>query len=127
VALGGALSLLVGARAATIHSKSWPKSTWLSTREAYPGEGLGHKRWCWLWNIFQEFLQNFVGSFAGWCCVGALAVRVSKYPELQGLNGGDAFLFLAAILGTSGRLAETVHRFIDAIGKIVEGVVKKLS
>jgi hypothetical protein len=75
---------------------------------------------------FQEFLQNFVGSFAGWCCVGALAVRISAAPELRSLNSVDIFLFLAAILGVSGRLAETVHQFIVAIGKIVEGVAKKL-
>lgn len=105
------LSVLVGARAATIHSVPY------SSRRDF---------WRWFWNGFQEFLQNFVGSFAGWCCVGALAVRISAAPDLRSLSGVDVFLFLAAILGVSGRLAETVHRFIDAIGKIVEGVVKKV-
>lgn len=134
VYLGGGLSLLVGARAATIHSKSWPKISNRSTIENYPGEGLVHKRAWWLWNAFQEGLQNFVGSFAGWCCVGALAVRISAAPigsncvapNLGSLNGIDVFLFLTAILGVSGRLAETVHHLIDAISKIVEGLVRKL-
>jgi hypothetical protein len=102
------LSALVGVRAAMIHYV--PSSD----------------RWWMIWNAFQEFLQNFVGSFAGWCCVGALAVRISAAPELRSLNSVDIFLFLAAILGVSGRLAETVHQFIVAIGKIVEGVAKKL-
>jgi len=90
--------VLVGARAAMIH--------YVPDSRRDP--------WRVFWNAFEEFLQNFVGSFAGWCCVGALAVRISAAPELRSLNGVDVFLSLAAILGVSGRLAETVHRFIDA-------------
>lgn len=78
------------------------------------------------WGYFYEFVSNFVGSFAGWCCVGALAIRIGAAPELRSLNSVDIFLFLAAILGVSGRLAETVHHFIDAISKVVDGITKKL-
>jgi hypothetical protein len=79
------------------------------------------------WAYFYEFVSNFVGSFAGWCCLYALAVRASGAgPALHSLNGVDIFLFFAAIVGVSGRLAETIHRFIDAIGAFVGAVAKKL-
>ena len=86
-------------------------------------EGAEHRRWTY----FYEFISNFVGSMAGWCCLAALAVRANGAgPALHSLNGVDIFLFFAAIVGLSGRLAETIHRFIDAIGAFVAGVAKKL-
>lgn len=107
--IGVPMSLIWGTRAAMIHTVS------------------RYNRWRWFWNGFYEFMQNFVGSFAGWCCVGALAVRISEAPRLCSLGIVDAFLFVTAIIGTSGRLAETIHKLLDAIGNIALGVAKKLA
>lgn len=78
------------------------------------------------WYYFYEFTSNFVGSLAGWCCILVLGFRISK-AGAHVLNGIDIFLFLTAIVGISGRLAETIHRSIDAIGKLLEAVTKKVA
>jgi hypothetical protein len=102
-----AFSFLWGKRAGDIHN----------------AEGDQHPRWTY----FYEFVSNFVGSFAGWWCLYALAIRVSAAgPALHSLNGVDIFLFFASIVGISGRLAETIHGFINAIGAFVAGIAKKL-
>lgn len=84
-------------------------------------EGAPHPRWAY----FYEFVSNFVGSIAGWCCLAALSARIWG-GGLRSLNGVDIFPFFAAIVGISGGLAETIHRFTDAIGAFVAGVAKKL-
>jgi hypothetical protein len=79
------------------------------------------------WTYFFESVSNFVGSFAGWCCAYALVVRINGAgPDLRSLNGVDIFLFLAATLGISGRFAETIHRFIDAMGSFIGALAKKV-
>jgi hypothetical protein len=79
----------------------------------------GHRKW----NYFYEFASNFVGSFAGWCCVYTLAVRIGS--DVKSLGGFDFLLSLVAVIGVSGRLAETIHKFLDAIGTVVGAIAKK--
>jgi hypothetical protein len=79
------------------------------------------------WERFYQFTSNFVGSFAGWSCVYALAVRAIAAPDLRSLNGGDAGLFLAALLGLTGHLTQALVGLISAIEGVAAVLAKKAS
>ena len=57
-------------------------------------------------------VSEFVGSFAGWCCLHILAVRLfSSYVTFV---SADIFLAIGAVVGIAGysyRIAELVGKF----------------
>ncbi len=101
------------------------------------------------WGFFYQFMFNFVGSLAGWCCVYALAVRmwvVLPSPQSllvrggpvpaglrgQALNppsftGGDFLLFLMSFLGVTGHLPQAMAGLVSSIEKLAEVAAKKIS
>ena len=79
------------------------------------------------WNCFYEFAANFFGSLAAWCCVYALVARVCRPGGVQSLNGGDAVLFLVAVLGLTGHLTQVLVAFINATGLVAAAAAKKLA
>ena len=80
-----------------------------------------HPRWVY----FYQFTSNFFGSFAGWCCVYALALRASTAPDLRSLGGADAVLFLLAIVSLTGHLTQALVGLIDAIEGVAGALAKK--
>ena len=75
-----------------------------------------------------QFIFNFVGSMAGWCCFYALTVRVqSRLPDLRGFNFGDVLLFIFALLGLTGHLPQVISGFVASFGKLAEAAMKKIS
>jgi hypothetical protein len=79
------------------------------------------------WEIFNNFTVNFVGSFAGWCCVYAVAARaLSAFPDLRALNGIDALLFFLSILGIIGMLPQAILGVVSSLRALTVAVSKKL-
>jgi len=78
--------------------------------------------------VLDNFTVNFVGAFAGCCCVYFLAIRakavLSNPQAVFGL--GDFVLFLLFVLGLTGNLPQTMAGILNSIGKIVETVTKKV-
>jgi hypothetical protein len=77
----------------------------------------GRQRFWWQ---FYQFIFNFVGSFAGWCCTYILATRVKAVlGSPHGVFGpGDFVLFLLSFLGATGHLPQSMAGILDSIGKI---------
>jgi hypothetical protein len=100
------------------------------------------------WGAIYQFIFNSVGSFAGWCCIYALAVRMrialpSSHnlltgcgPSVPGLTGpaqspppltaGDFLLFLMAVLGATGHLPQAMAGLLSSIERLAEGAAKKI-
>lgn len=78
------------------------------------------------WQYFYQFTSNFVGSFAGWICLYALAVRASAAPDLRSLSGIDALLFLIALFGLTGHLVQALVGLMAAVETLATAVGKKL-
>lgn len=101
------------------------------------------------WGIFYQFVFNFAGCLAGWCCVYALAVRMRVVlPSPQNLlvrggispagltgqaqnppsfTGGDFLLFLMSFLGVTGHLPQAMAGLVSSIEKLAEAAAKKIS
>ncbi len=87
-----------------------------------------HPRWERFFQSSYQFLFNGVGSFAGWLCLYALAVRIR--PRLSGLTGvgwGDVVLFVFALVGLTGHLPQAAVGFLRIFEKIGEKVASKLT
>jgi hypothetical protein len=82
-----------------------------------------HRRW----EIFNNFTVNFVGSFAGWCCVYAVVARAQSEPSLRALNGGDALLFLLSILGVIGMLPQAILGVVSSLGALTAAITAAIS
>jgi hypothetical protein len=78
------------------------------------------------WQYFYQFTSNFVGCFAGWCCLYALAVRASAAPDLRSLNGIDAALFLIALFGLTGHLVQALVGLMAAVETLATAIGRKL-
>jgi hypothetical protein len=50
------------------------------------------------------FISEFIGSFAGWCCLYILVVRLFRFPKLDfsAFGGTEIFLTIAAVIGIAG-------------------------
>jgi hypothetical protein len=67
---------------------------------------------------FYQFNFNFIGSFAGWSCLHVLKNRlIAPYSNLGGV---DFVLFILAVLGLTGNLAESFYGIVISIKKIGE-------
>jgi hypothetical protein len=74
------------------------------------------------------FIFNSAGSFAGWFCVYALAIRVRfQPPGLTGFAWVDALLFVFAMLGLTGHLPQALVGFLRIFDRIGEKVAEKLA
>lgn len=80
----------------------------------------------WLY-LLQPFLNNLFGSLAGWLAVYVLSLRALGQTPLRYVGWPDFWLALFALLGTTGKLPETVQGFIISIGKAVETITKKVA
>lgn len=86
-----------------------------------------HPNWERFFQSAYQFIFNGVGSFAGWLCLYALAVRVqSRLPCLAGFSWGDVLLFVFALLGLTGHLPQAVVGFLGVFEKIGEKVAQKI-
>ena len=107
----------------------------LRGRDLFPNKD--HSRW----EAFYQITFNSVGSFAGWCCIYALAVRMrialpSSHNLLTGcapsasgligpaqsfpsLTGGDFLLFLMSVLGATGHLPQAMAGLLSSIERLV--------
>ena len=74
--------------------------------------------------IFYQFVFNFIGSFAGWCCFHVLTVRL-KAPYSQ-MSGADLFLGALAVLGLTGHLPQSIFGFVISVQKLGEAVADRL-
>ena len=80
------------------------------------------------WIGSYQFISNFVGSFAGWCCLYVLLIRLqSNYPNLDYINLMDLFLFIFSLLGLAGHLPELIVGFVGSFSKIIEALIKKIT
>ena len=87
-----------------------------------------HPKWERFFQGSYQFIFNVVGSFAGWLCLYALAVRVRpRLPELTGFGWGDVLLFVFALVGLTGHLPQAVVGFLRIFEKIGEKVANKLT
>lgn len=74
-----------------------------------------------------QFILNFAGSFAGWVCVAALAMRLkAQTPSLAQLGWSDGILFLAALIGVTGHLPSVVVGLGSALGKLADALAGRL-
>jgi len=75
-----------------------------------------------------QFVFNFVGSFAGWCCLYVLLVRIEAQTiEKINFSGGDVLLFIGSLLGITGHLPQALLGFVESFSKIAEKATDKLS
>jgi len=80
------------------------------------------------WSGSYQFISNFVGSFAGWCCLYVLLIRLQiNYPNLDYVNMMDLLLFIFSLLGLTGHLPQLIVGFVGSFSKIIEAVVKKIT
>lgn len=60
-----------------------------------------------------DFLSEFIGSFAGWCCFYILTVRL--HEPFDKIGGVDIFLIISAIVGMAGysyRIVELIETYL---------------
>lgn len=82
------------------------------------------RNWCWK---SYQFIFNFIGSFAGWCCFYALLVRTrNNIPSFQGFTSGDVVLFIISLLGLTGHLPEVTYGLVRGFGELGKKVLEKL-
>jgi len=80
----------------------------------------------WWWSY--EFLFNFIGSFAGWCCFLALLTRVqSHFPSYNGFTAGDIVLFFVSLLGLTGHLPQATYGIVQGFSEVVTNGIKKIT
>ena len=80
------------------------------------------------WIGSYQFISNFFGSFAGWCCLYVLLIRLQiNYPNLDYVNIMDLLLFVFSLLGLTGHLPQLIVGFVGSFSKIIEAVVKKIT
>ncbi len=72
-----------------------------------------------------QFIFSFVGSFAGWCCLYILILRVQP-NLLRNLDSSDFVLFLLSFLGIAGILSQAIYGLIKSLGKIAAIGIDKL-
>lgn len=81
----------------------------------------------WHWKVYQ-FVFNFIGSFAGWCCFYVLLVRTqNNFPSFQSLALSDVILFVISLLGLTGHLPEVIYGFVKGLEEITRKAFEKLS
>lgn len=71
----------------------------------------GNKRTMYLTKKIGIILSEFVGSFAGWCCLYILGVRLGNYSEFGGI---EIFLTIGAVIGIAGysyKIVESVEKW----------------
>ncbi|MDP3142491.1 MAG: hypothetical protein Q8N14_00880 [Candidatus Omnitrophota bacterium] len=78
-------------------------------------EEKGNKRTMYLTKKVGILLSEFVGSFAGWCCLYILGVRLG-FPKLSYLafGGIEIFLTVGAVIGIAGysyKIVESVEKW----------------
>lgn len=78
------------------------------------------------WKSYQ-FIFNFVGSFAGWCCFYALLIRVQyNIPDFRGFTWGDFILFIISLLALTGHLPQSIYGLVEGFAEISKKATEKL-
>jgi hypothetical protein len=84
--------------------------------------------WRKFFECSHQFIFNFIGSMAGWCCFYVLAIRLqNKLPKLQDFSLADLLLFIFALLGLTGHLPQTICGLLGSFEKLGKAVAKKIS
>ena len=69
-----------------------------------------------------QFIFNFVGSFAGWCCLYVLI----KHTSFKSLRLADFVLFILSIMGLSGHLPQFIYGIVMSPETMARIMSKKL-
>ena len=81
----------------------------------------------WHWKSYQ-FIFNFIGSFASWCCFYILLVRTqNNMPSFQAVTSGDMVLFIMSLLGLTGHLPQVIYGLVEGFIEVGKKAVEKLS
>jgi hypothetical protein len=82
----------------------------------------------YVFDLPYQFIFNFAGALAGWCCLYVLITHIlEELPKLRGFTTGDVILFIVALIGTTGHLPQTVYGFVQSFNLIVETVTKRIT
>lgn len=76
------------------------------------------------WSIFQ-FIFNFAGSFAGWCCLYLLILRLQP-NLLKDWNLSDFMLFLLSFLGITGLLPQSFYGLVESLERLAAAAINRL-
>jgi len=77
-----------------------------------------------LWSTYQ-FILNFTGSLAGWCCLYILVMKIQpNFLQNFGLN--DFFLFFISFMGITGLLPQSIYGIVCSLEKLTGGITAKL-
>jgi hypothetical protein len=75
-----------------------------------------------------QFLFNFIGSFAGWCCFYVLLVRINGQPlSTRDFSGGDVVLFVVSLLALTGHLPQATYGIIQAVESLAQKAIAKMT
>jgi hypothetical protein len=75
-----------------------------------------------------QFIFNFVGSFAGWCCLYVLLLRINNVAlATHDFTGGDVLLFLLSLFGLTGHLPQATYGLVQAVESLAQKAIEKMT